>query len=150
MVANPARSQLNRAKSVFPCPRLRLGIWSRETGSAVPSRVSLLTLHSQAESGAYSRDSSRFPRRRHSPFIYTVNCHRASPEFIRSNDCVLMALPAETPLAQLQRGQVTSAAFKASVVPKAFVFFQKARIQGLGDLLEMVPFFLTKDICCKI
>ena len=26
----------------FPCPRLRLRIWSRETGSAVPSRVSLL------------------------------------------------------------------------------------------------------------
>ena len=26
----------------FPCPRSRLRIWSRETGSAVPSRVSLL------------------------------------------------------------------------------------------------------------
>ena len=37
-------------------------------GSAVPSRVSLLVLHTQAESGAYSRDSSRVPRRR--PFIY--------------------------------------------------------------------------------
>ena len=30
-------------KRMFPCPRLCLGIWSRETGSAVPSRVSLLT-----------------------------------------------------------------------------------------------------------
>ena len=45
-----------------------LRIWSRETSSAVPSRVSLLILHTQAESGAYSRDFSRFPRRR--PFIY--------------------------------------------------------------------------------
>ena len=27
---------------IFPCPRSRLKIWSRETGSAVPSRVSLL------------------------------------------------------------------------------------------------------------
>ena len=27
---------------MFPCPRSRLRIWSRETGSAVPSRVSLL------------------------------------------------------------------------------------------------------------
>ena len=29
-------------KIIFPCPRARLRIWSRETGSAVPSRVSLL------------------------------------------------------------------------------------------------------------
>ena len=27
---------------IFPCPRACLRIWSRETGSAVPSRVSLL------------------------------------------------------------------------------------------------------------
>ena len=26
----------------IPCPRSRLRIWSRETGSAIPSRVSLL------------------------------------------------------------------------------------------------------------
>ena len=42
-VANPARGQLNREITIiFPCPRSRLGIWSRETDSAVPSRVSLL------------------------------------------------------------------------------------------------------------
>ena len=29
-------------KWIFPCPRSRLRTWSRETGSAVPSRVSLL------------------------------------------------------------------------------------------------------------
>ena len=29
-------------KLIFPCPRACLRIWSRETGSAVPSRVSLL------------------------------------------------------------------------------------------------------------
>ena len=29
-------------KIIFPCPRACLGIWSREMGSAVPSRVSLL------------------------------------------------------------------------------------------------------------
>ena len=40
-VANPARGQLNREK-IFPCPRACLRIWSRETGSAVPSRASLL------------------------------------------------------------------------------------------------------------
>ena len=37
---------------IFPCPRSRLRIWFRETGSAVPSRVRLLILHTQAESGA--------------------------------------------------------------------------------------------------
>ena len=64
-VANPARGQLNREND-------------RETGSAVPSRVSLFILHTQAESGAYLRDFSRVPRRR--PFIYikTVIRHRVT------------------------------------------------------------------------
>ena len=62
--ANPARGQLNREKFIFPRPHTRLRIWSRETGSAFPSRVSLFILHTRAEFGAYSRDSSRFPRRR--------------------------------------------------------------------------------------
>ena len=44
-------------------------------------------LHTQAESGAYLRDSSRVPRRR--PFIYlkTTTRHRVSPEFIGS--CII-------------------------------------------------------------
>ena len=41
---------------------------SRDGFEAVPSRVSLLILHIQAESGAYLWDSSRVPRRH--PFIY--------------------------------------------------------------------------------
>ena len=40
-VTSPARGQLNR-ENIFPCLRACLRIWSRETGSAVPSRVSLL------------------------------------------------------------------------------------------------------------
>ena len=36
-VANPARGQL-----IFPCPRSRLRIWFRQTGSAVPCRVRLI------------------------------------------------------------------------------------------------------------
>ena len=48
-------------KRIFPCSHTRLRISSHETGSAVPSRVGLLILHTQAESGAHSRDSSRFP-----------------------------------------------------------------------------------------
>ena len=41
-VANPARGQLNREEKENSCSRSCLGIWSRETSSAVPSRVSLL------------------------------------------------------------------------------------------------------------
>ena len=42
-VANPARGQLaEQGKLILPCPRLRLRIWPRETGSAVSSGVSLL------------------------------------------------------------------------------------------------------------
>ena len=41
-VANPARGQLNMDKYIFSCTRSRLEIWSRETSSAVLSRVSLL------------------------------------------------------------------------------------------------------------
>ena len=48
--ANPARGQLNRKKCFFSCPRSRLRIWPHETGSAVPSRVSPLILHTQGES----------------------------------------------------------------------------------------------------
>ena len=103
-------------KCFFLRPRSSLRTWSRETGSAVPSRVILLILHTQtdlvlthgiprafhtqAESGAYSRDFSRFPRR-HS-FIFTATRHRASPEFIKSRNGVPMAFTAESPPA---RGQ---------------------------------------------
>ena len=58
-VANPVYGQLNRGK--LPCPRSRLRIWFRETGLAVPSLVSLLILYANAESGAFSRYSSRIP-----------------------------------------------------------------------------------------
>ena len=41
---------------MLTCPRSRLRIWSRETGLAVSSRVSLLSVHTQTESGPDSRD----------------------------------------------------------------------------------------------
>ena len=68
-VANPTRGQLNRVKWIFPCPHSRLGIWSRETGSTVPPRVSLLISILRLNLVlTYLRDSSRVPRRR--PFIF--------------------------------------------------------------------------------
>ena len=41
-VASPARGSAEKKKIIFPRPRSCLRIWFRETGSAVPSRVSLL------------------------------------------------------------------------------------------------------------
>ena len=71
-------------------------------GSPVPRQPA--HLHTQAEYGAYLRDSSRVPRRR--PFIYLNHIrHRVSPEFIGSRICVPMAFTAESPPAQ---GQYTS------------------------------------------
>ena len=53
----------------FPCPCSRLKIWSRETGSAVPSRISLLISIPRLNLVLTNlRDSSRVSRRR--PFIY--------------------------------------------------------------------------------
>ena len=93
-VANPVHGQLNREKC--PCPRSRLKIWFRETGLAVPSRVSLLILYTNAESGAYSRDSSQCMQR--CPYIFTTIHHRASHHFIGSRNCVPMAFTAESSL----------------------------------------------------
>ena len=100
MVAIPAHGQLNRENYHFPVPIRARDFWSRETGSDIPSRVSLLILHTQAKSGTKSPDSSRFPRRR--PFIYTAIRHRVSPEFIRPRNCVSMAFPSKSPPAQGQ------------------------------------------------
>ena len=47
-------------------------------GSPVPRQPA--HLHTQAESGAYLRDSSRVPRRVHL-FFWTTILHRVSPEF---------------------------------------------------------------------
>ena len=91
-VANPVHGQLNREK--FRCPRSRLKIWFRETGLAVPSRVNLLILYTNAESGAYSRDSSQCSQR--CPYIFTTIHHRVSHDFIGSRNCVPMASTAES------------------------------------------------------
>ena len=66
-VTNPARGQLNRENSCFPVLVRAENLVSRDGfGSPVPRQPA--HLHTQAESGAYLRDSSRVPRRR--PFIY--------------------------------------------------------------------------------
>ena len=63
-VDNPARGQQNRENPVRV--RARELVSRDEFGSPVPRQPA--HLHTQAESGAYSRDSSRVPRRH--PFIY--------------------------------------------------------------------------------
>ena len=41
-ILSTAIGSVEQGKWIFSCPRLRLRVWSRETGSAVPSRISLL------------------------------------------------------------------------------------------------------------
>ena len=86
-------------KIIFPCPRACLGIWSRETGSAVPSRVSLLIsilrLNLVLTYGI-------LPEFRGGVHYETAIRHRVSPEFIGSRYCVPMAFTAESPPAQGQ------------------------------------------------
>ena len=67
-VANPARGQLNRENEYFPV-RVRaweFGVSRDRFSSPVPRQPA--HLHTQAEYGAYIRDSSRFPQR--CPLLY--------------------------------------------------------------------------------
>ena len=72
-VANPARGQLNRENEyILLSPYVPENLVSRN-GFSRPVPRQPAHLHTQAESGAYLRDSSRVPRRR--PFMkppYTI------------------------------------------------------------------------------
>ena len=65
-VANPARGQLNRENNIPLSPCVPENSVSRD-GFSRPVPRQPAHLHTQAESGAYLRDSSRVPRRR--PFM---------------------------------------------------------------------------------
>ena len=65
-VANPARGQLNRENNIPLSPCVPENLVSRD-GFSRPVPRQPAHLHTQAESGAYVRDSSRVPRRR--PFM---------------------------------------------------------------------------------
>ena len=97
-VANHVRCQLN----IFPCPLSRLRIWSRETCSAVPSRVSLLISILKLNLVLTYGIPPEFRGGVHL-FISTAIPHRVSPEIIGSRNCVPMAFTAESPPAQDQK-----------------------------------------------
>ena len=65
-VANPARGQLNRENNIPLSPCVPENLVSRD-GFSRPVPRQPAHLHTQAEFGAYLRDSSRVPRRR--PFM---------------------------------------------------------------------------------
>ena len=162
-VVNPARAQLNRKNEYSPVPvRTCLRIWSRETGSAVPFRVSLLILHTQAESGAYSRDSSRFPRRRpliyfnrHSP-LCQVRLYRA--KHLRTNDVHCREFAGGTGSVVLKVVPVTGAAIlqvtmdqlmSASLFPHPLLVWSghvKSK-RGLGKALSLRSHAVRKKRC---
>ena len=67
-VANPARGQLNSENKYLSSPFAPDNLASRDGFSRPVLRQPSYSPNLKTESGAYSRDSSRFPRRR--PFIY--------------------------------------------------------------------------------
>ena len=89
------QTRQNVCMYVYACLR----IWSRETGSAVPSRVSLLIsilrLNLVLTYGIP-------PEFRGGVHYETAIRHRVSPKFIGSRNCVPMAFTAESPPAQGQ------------------------------------------------
>ena len=89
-----------RGNKCFP---LAVRAWEfglvRQIRPPCPASACSFSARSEVESGAYLRDSSRFPRRR--PFIYIANRHhRVSPELTRSRNRVPMAFTAKSPPAQ--------------------------------------------------
>ena len=102
-VASPARGQLNRKEKENPCSRSCLGIWSRETSSAVPSRISLLISILRLNLVRTCGIPPEFSAAASIYLFKTSIRHRLSPEFIGSCIiCVPMAFTAETSPAQGQ------------------------------------------------
>ena len=103
-VANPARGQLNRENGHFPVP-VRAGEFglARQVRPSrpVPSRVSLLIFHTQADLVLLTRFLPISTAVSICSFITTIR-HRVSPELIGSRNCVSMAFTAESPPAQGQ------------------------------------------------
>ena len=100
-VANYARGQLNRENVFIPVPVRALRIWSRETGLAASSRVSLLISILRLNLALTYRTPPEFRGGVHLS-ISTAIRHRASPECIGSRNCVPMSFTAESPPAQGQ------------------------------------------------
>ena len=84
---------------MLPCPRSRLRFWYRETGSAVPSRVSVLTSILSLNLVLTYGIPSEFRDSIHLLICIAIH-HRVSLEFIGSRNCVPMAFTAENPPAQ--------------------------------------------------
>ena len=87
-------------KMIFPCPRACLRICSRETGSAVPSRVSLLISILRLNLVLTYGIPPEFRGGAHLWNRHTSSCQ--SRVYRVTHNCVPMALTAESPPAQGQ------------------------------------------------
>ena len=86
---------------VCMCPRSRLRTWFRETGSAVPSRASLLISILRLNVVFTHEIPPDFRGGVHYLFETAIR-HRVSPELIGSRNYEPMAFTAESPPAQGQ------------------------------------------------
>ena len=76
-VANPARGQLNRKMNISLSAFAPENLVSRDGFGSPAPRQPACYLHTQAESDAYLRDSSRVSRRR--PFLYFKSPYAIGP-----------------------------------------------------------------------
>ena len=97
---NPKHTPSREARHIT-VGRVHPLIWSRETGSAVPSRVSLLISILRLDLVLTYGIPPEYRGGVHL-FILTVIRHRVSPEFVGSRNCVPMAFTAKSPPAQGQ------------------------------------------------
>ena len=103
-VGNPAGGEVDRENGLYgsSCPRSRLTIWSRETGSTILSRVSLCSFSTLRLNLVLTCGIPPDFRGGVHIFIKTSLRHRVNPEFIGSRNCVPMAFTAESPPVQGQ------------------------------------------------
>ena len=90
-----------------------------------PALISLLILHTQAESGAYSRDFSCFPRRH--PFIYTANRRRIGRHATAYLWCSLPRVCRHTERVVLKVVPVAGAAFSGTTMDQLPSLFSRSR-----------------------
>ena len=90
-----------------PCPRSHQIIWSREAGSAVPSRVSPLLFHLRLNLIGWCLLTGFLPLSA-TRFKDAVNRHRVGLEYVGSRNCVPMMLTAESTSAKSQIPQGSS------------------------------------------
>ena len=139
-VAIPFSWSAGQGKLIFSYPRSRLSIQPRETGSAVPSYVSLLVLHAQTKYSPYSRDFSCLLSVAVAIYLYRHTPSGQSRAFRVTKlrvDGVQCLEPAGTGPVVLKLVPVTGAAFASPWTNKCAPLFSHTHFWYEMDVLKV-------------